>query len=411
MTDTGLNMLGAYGDWAASLAAAGPGSHSLRNPRWTTVESWKAAARAELARLLCRPRDATGHDITVRDIQVHRAGEHGGVAIEEISWQLPYGPRTEAILLKPRGAVGRLPGVLALHDHGGNKYFGRRKITRTTAPLHPMMEGHQGQYYGGVAWANELALQGFVVLVHDTFPFGSRRILARDIPPYAVERVMGDPESAREVEPEDLTALEPVRRYEVSPGEPGAEINAYNAFAAQHENIVAKSLFSAGLTWPGVTLADDAAALSYLASRPDVDENRIGCGGLSGGGMRTVYLAGTDDRIRCAFTAGFMTTWSDFCRSVSYTHTWMVYVPGLPALMDFPEILGLRAPLPSLVIATSEDPLYTLTEVESAGRMLAEAYGKAGAADAFQITIYPGPHKFDLPMQKQAFDWMKRWLG
>ncbi len=411
MTDTGLNMLGAYGGWAAALAGPGPGSLSLRSSRWTSVESWRTAARAEVARLLCRPTDTAGRDIAVRDLQVHRVSEHAGVSIEEISWQLPYGPRTEAVLLKPRGAAGRLPGVLALHDHGGNKYFGRRKITRTAAPLHSMMEDHQRQYYGGVAWANELALQGFVVLVHDTFPFGSRRILARDIPPYAVERLMGDPESAREVEPEDLASTEPVRRYEVSPGEPEAEVNAYNAFAAQHETLVAKSLFSAGVTWPGVTLSEDQAALSYLASRPDVDAKRLGCGGLSGGGMRTVFLAGMDERIRCAFTAGFMTTWSDFCRNVSYTHTWMVYTPGLPALMDFPEILGLRAPLPSLVIATSEDPLYTLTEVQRACGILTEVYGKAGAADAFQFTVYPGPHKFDLPMQKQAFAWMKRWLG
>ena len=124
-----------------------------------------------------------------------------------------------------------------------------------------------------------------------------------------------------------------------------------------------------------------------------------------------MYLAGTDDRIRCAFTAGFMTTWSDFCRSVSYTHTWMIYIPGLPSLMDFPEILGLRAPLPTLVLASREDPLYTLSEVERAGRILAEVYEKAGAADAFGITVHPGPHKFDLPMQEQAFAWMRRWLS
>jgi len=411
MTDTGLNMLGAYGDWAASLAGAGPAPFSLRNPRWTAVESWKTAARAEVARLLCRPRGAEGRDIEVRDVRVHRTSERGGVSIEEISWQLPYGPRTEAVLLKPSGARGRLPGFLALHDHAGNKYFGRRKITRTVEPLHQMMENHQGQYYGGVAWANELALRGFVVLVHDTFPFGSRRILARDLPPYVVERLMGDPEATREMEPEHLASTEPVRRYEVSAGEIDREIIAYNAFAAQHEAVVAKSLFSAGLTWPGVTLCEDLAALSWLASRPDVDADRLGCGGLSGGGMRTVYLAGMDERIRCAFTAGFMTTWRDFCRNVSYTHTWMAYTPGLPALMDFPELLGLRAPLPSLVIATSEDPLYTLAEVQRAGKILTEVYQKAGAADAFQITIYPGPHKFDLPMQQQAFAWTKKWLG
>jgi dienelactone hydrolase len=408
---TRLNMLGAYGDWAASRVEAGPGPFSLRNPRWTSVEQWRKAARAELARSLCRPTDDGGGDVAVRDVVVQRSSERDGLSIEEISWQLPWGPRTEAVLLKPSGAGGRLPGVLALHDHAGNKYFGKRKIARTAAPPHPMMERHQGSYYGGVAWANEIARKGFAVLVHDTFPFESRKVLASDLPPCAVERLMSHPEHAREMTPEDLAATEPIRRYDVPAGEPQHAIAAYNAFAGQHETLVAKSLFSAGTSWPGVTLAEDMAALSYLASRPDVDPARLGCGGLSGGGMRTAFLAGTDDRIRCAFTAGFMTTWSDFCRNVSYTHTWMVYAPGLPGLLDFPEILGLRAPLPALVLATTEDPLFTRSETERAGRILGEVYKKAGASDAFRISMYPGPHKFDLPMQEQAFAWMKRWLA
>jgi dienelactone hydrolase len=408
---TRLNMLGAYGEWAASRVEAGPGLFSLRNPRWTSVEQWRNAARAELARSLCRPTDHGGRDVAVRDIVLHRSSERDGVSIEEISWQLPWGPRTEAVLLKPRGAAGRLPGVLALHDHAGNKYFGKRKIARTAAPPHPMMERHQGSYYGGVAWANELARRGFVVLVHDTFPFESRKILGSDLPPYAVERLMSNPEHAREMTPEDLAATQPIRRYDVPADEPEDAIAAYNAFAGQHETLVAKSLFSAGTSWPGVTLAEDMAALSYLASRPDVDPARLGCGGLSGGGMRTAFLAGTDDRIRCAFTAGFMTTWSDFCRNVSYTHTWMVYAPGLPGLLDFPEILGLRAPLPALVLATTEDPLFTRSETERAGRILAEVYAKAGAPDAFQIFFSMGPHKFDLPMQGEAFAWLEKWLA
>jgi dienelactone hydrolase len=408
---TRLNMLGAYGDWAAARAEAGPGPLSLRNPRWTSVDEWRTAARAELSRSLCRPLHENGDDVQVRDVVVHRSTQRDGLSIEELSWQLPWGPRTEAVFLKPTGATGRLPGILALHDHAGNKYFGKRKITRIAVTTHPMMQRHQELYYGGVGWANEIARHGFAVLVHDTFPFESRRVLASDLPPYAVQRLMDNPENARELTPEDLVATEPIRRYDVPAGEPEAAIAAYNAFAGQHETLVAKSLLSAGTTWPGVVLAEDMAALSYLASRPDVDASRLGCGGLSGGGMRTVFLAGSDDRIRCAFTAGFMTTWNDFCRNVSYTHTWMVYAPGLPGLLDYPEILGLRAPLPSLVIATTEDPLFTLSETQRAGRILAEVYAKAGAADAFQISVFPGPHKFDLAMQEKTFAWMKKWLG
>ena len=36
-----------------------------------------------------------------------------------------------------------LPGILAFHDHGGNKYFGTRKITKTGDSQHQLMKEHQ----------------------------------------------------------------------------------------------------------------------------------------------------------------------------------------------------------------------------------------------------------------------------
>jgi len=398
-------MLGAYGAWAAAQLGERPGELSFRAGSWPDVAAWKAKARGALLGLLHVPPAAAA------DVQIHGSGVHEGVEVEELSWQLPWGPRTKAFFLKPRGACGKLPGVLAFHDHGGDKHFGRRKIVRTGPADHALAVAHQEEYYGGVGWANELARRGFGVLVPDVFPFDSRRILVSDVPPLVVHRLTSPPLEVRELTPEDLAAHGSSASMDVAADEPPAQIAAYNAFAAQHEAVVAKSLFCAGLTWPGVMVAEDRAALDYLVSRPDVDSGRIGCGGLSGGGLRTVFLGGLDDRIRCAVCAGMMTTWRDYLLRTSYTHTWMIYVPGLPPLLDFPEILGLRVPLPSLVLATTEDPLFTLTETERAAGMLTEIYGKAGAGDRFLFKLHRGPHKLDLPMQSEAFEWFEKWLS
>lgn len=193
------------------------------------------------------------------------------------------------------------------------KYFGKQKIIHRNRYSHPAVLSHQHEYYGGTAWANKLARRGYGVLVHDVS-------------------------------------------------------------AAQHENIIAKALFSAGPS----------------------------CGGL-----RTDYAAGLDSRIRCSVTAGFMTAWKDF---LLHKYTWMIYIPLLPKLMDFPDILGMHAPLPVLVCATSEDPLFTFEEVRKAGRKLKESYKKAGASESFKFSIHEGPHKFDLPMQEEGFAWFDRWL-
>jgi len=373
-------MLGAYGSWAALLADH-PASLSFRREEWTGVETWRPVARQRLLERLALPASGATPEVTV-----HRRATYDGLHVENLSWQLPYGPPTEAILLKPAGAAGKLPGVLALHDHAGNKYFGKRKIARTGVGGPPLMLAHQAEYYGGVAWANEIARRGYVVLVPDAFAFASRRIRVEDVPE-AIQAGCTDPASETET-----------------------EIAAYNQWAAGHESIVAKSLFCGGTTWPGVFVGEDQRALDVLCARQDVDAERVGCGGLSGGGLRTVYLGGIDSRLRCTVCVGMMTTWRDLLLHKSHTHTWMVYIPLLPTELDYPEILGLRVPLPTMVLNNLDDHLFTLSEMERADRILQEVYAKAGAGRRYQSRFFPGPHKFDLEMQAVAFDWFDRWL-
>lgn len=402
------NMVGSYGPWAAESAANWERGLSYLNPVWDEIDRWREAARSKVYELLAGPR--IGPEVS-KGVRVIRRYSFDGLDIEELTWQLPYGPETEAIFLKPEGSEGPLPGILALHDHAGVKYFGKQKILRTSANLHPFIEQHQNLYYGGVAWANALARRGYGVLVHDVFPFESRKITASELPGHVVRRMMSAPNEVAELTPEDLREKSSViTDYEVDEQERSDRIEAYNAFAARHEDIIAKSLLSAGYTWPGVFVAEDRAALDILCGRPDIDSRRIGCCGLSLGGLRSDYLAGLDDRIRCSATVGFMTTWRDFILNSCYTHTWMVYVPLLSRYMDFPEVLGMRAPLPALVLATEEDPLFSTEEVKRALNTLEKIYKKAGSPEHFSRAIHPGPHQFDRAMQTQAFEWLDRHL-
>ena len=169
-------MIGAYGEWAAQTMQD-QSRLSFRQPMFGNVDAWRPVARARFRELLLGPGGAS----TPLPVVQHHL-EFDGLSIEHLQWQLSYGPPTEALVLKPAGATGRLPGIVGLHDHGGNKYFGLRKITRMSNDPHPAMLRHQAQYYGGAAWANELARRGYVVLVHDTFAFGSRRMRLADLP-------------------------------------------------------------------------------------------------------------------------------------------------------------------------------------------------------------------------------------
>ncbi|MCC6510743.1 MAG: hypothetical protein IT423_16685 [Pirellulaceae bacterium] len=375
------NMIGGYGPWAANIVGDKPARLSYRQPQFQDIQQWRMQARSRLLDCLMQP----DHQ-PIADVQVEQVGTVDGVAAERVSWQLPYGPRTQAMLLKPEKARGRLPAVLALHDHGGNKYFGYEKITRGATPQHPLMVKHQQHYYGGQAWANTLAKRGYVVLVHDTYAFASRRVLMKDVAEAARKKVPPVDDDSE------------------------ASIEIYNRFASEHEHLMAKSLLCAGTTWPGVFTSEDQRALDYLCSRDDVDDQRVGCAGLSGGGLRTVYLGGLDDRIRCACCVGMMSTWRDYLLHKCHTHTWMIYIPSLPRDLDYPEILGLRAPLPTLVLNNTHDQLFTVPEMERADNILKEVFTKANSVEKYRCSFHPGPHKFDQAMQTEAFDWFDKWL-
>ena len=184
-----------------------------RHPSFDATEDslleWRTTARETFTDALLMPALPALRAAAVGSVEVARSYEHDGVRIEELSWQLPYGPRTQALFLTPTGVVepGSLPALLALHCHGGQKVFGLEKITVRKRPLaltvrskpvlanivvclryrnaavfclqvtdqpqHPAMAQHQATYYGGRAWANEMARRGYAVLVHDAFPFGA----------------------------------------------------------------------------------------------------------------------------------------------------------------------------------------------------------------------------------------------
>ena len=379
------SLIGAYGPWAASLLPVQP-PLSFRNPKWGKIDAWRKEALEKTRELVSAPAKPALPKVTVK-----KKYTYDGLEIEELSWQLPYGRPTEAVLLKPAGATRPLPGILGLHDHAGMKYFGLRKIVKTSDDQHPILKEHQETDYGGRAWANEIAKQGHVVLVHDTYAFGSRRVYYEDTKGLNWGAVSTEGKSDADPEKSE-------------------HIRTYNAWSSEHEHVMSKSLFSAGTTWPGVFLMEDQVALDILAARKEVDANRLGCGGLSGGGLRTVYLAGLDPRIKCAVCVGFMTTWKDLILNKSFNHTWMTYTPLLPKYLDFPEILGLRVPLPTLVLNNNQDELYTLPEMKQADAILTEVFKKAGASDKYKASFYDGPHKFDADMQKEAFEWFRKWL-
>lgn len=185
---------------------------------------------------------------------------------------------------------------------------------------------------------------------------------------------------------------------------------AINRVCSFYEHLTAKNLIAAGATWPGLHTWDDRRTVDYLVSRPDVDPERIGCAGLSIGGLRTAHLIAADPRIKAASITGWMTEFAYQHRNHLRNHTWMIFIPGLYGSMDFPDIASLHAPGALLVQQCSQDRLYPLEAMQAAVNKLARIYQKAAIPERFRGTFHDEPHAFKPHMQDETFEWFDRWL-
>jgi dienelactone hydrolase len=189
-------------------------------------------------------------------------------------------------------------------------------------------------------------------------------------------------------------------------------IAAFNRRAGESEQLVGRSIESAGFTWPGVMFWDDIRTLDYLARRPEVDPGRIGCVGLSVGAVRSLHLAALDDRIKAAVVVGWMTSFpAQLERHVRNTIGFTKLVPGLYRHLDYPDVGSLAMPTPMLVINGGKDALFEPSGVRASFEKLAACYRKAGVPDRIETRLYDTPHEFNREMQAEAWGFLQKHLG
>ena len=358
---------------------------SFLSGRWADHEQWRAMAKARVFELFGyfpgeAPLDAETVCITKRN----------GYTQHEVRFNTAKHVRVSGSLLIPTEGKGPYPAVVALHDHGGFYYYGREKILESDGEPEALSEFKQ-QAYKGRSWASELVRRGYVVLAIDAFYFGTRRPDLNSM----------SNDTRRRFSLDELDGIEPgTKEY----------IGTYNLLCGRLEALFMKHILAAGTTWAGALFHDDRRSVDYLLTRAEVDADRVGCCGLSLGGIRSVMLAGLDGRIKASAAAGWMTTFDSLLFDRLRDHTYMLYVPRLAEYMDLPDVASLSAPNAMLVQQCLRDELYQPKGMRDACDKLEKIYGKLGIPERFKGSFYDNGHEFNLQMQQEAFQWLDRWL-
>jgi cephalosporin-C deacetylase-like acetyl esterase len=163
---------------------------------------------------------------------------------------------------------------------------------------------------------------------------------------------------------------------------------------------------------------DGIRALDYLLSRPEVDSNRIGCTGQSGGATMTMYLCALEPRIHAAVEVDGN---SENLAGPNYEPPGSVadaeqnLVGSLAVGLDRGDLLWAFAPKPLLLCYTPEDAGTTYSPVyreatEDIYAELQEVYGLLGAKEKVGLFASPMPHGFDFFNRRATYEWFNRWL-
>ena len=165
-----------------------------------------------------------------------------------------------------------------------------------------------------------------------------------------------------------------------------------------------------GYTPGGVEAWNSVRALDYLQSRPEVDGDRIGMTGRSGGGAYTWITAAIDERVKVAVPVAGMTDLQNYvvdgcvtghcdCMFTVNTYRW-----------DYAKVAALLAPRPLLFSNTDKDTIFPLDGVQRTHRAVAAIYKLHNAADKLGLLITEGPHKDTQELQVPAIRWFNRFL-
>ena len=154
---------------------------------------------------------------------------------------------------------------------------------------------------------------------------------------------------------------------------------------------------------------DGMRAIDYLVSRPEVDPDRIGATGCSGGGTQTTYIAALDPRIKVAAVACYMNSFRTlFSGSIGDSEQ---STPGfLAAGLDQTDYVELFAPKPWLITSTEQD-FFTPAGARQVFEEAKSWYRLYDAEDRVKWVVGPGGHGTPLVVREAIYDWMLKWLA
>lgn len=255
-------------------------------------------------------------------------------------------------LLRPKEIKQNLPAVIAIHGHG---YGSKEAVGLNPDGTLKTDEGYHKNF------AIKLVEQGMIVVVPELIGFGDRKLQA--------DQDKGLP----------------------------TDNSCY---------MIASQLLLLGKTIAGLRIEECMSVIDLIQTLPEVDQTKIGCMGISGGGLVASYLSAVDERIKATVISGYTNTFH--ASIMARRHCLDNYIPGILLEAEMPDLIGLIAPRPLFIEAGKADHLFPVKNVEQAIERLTYIYERFKAEASLYYHIFEGGHEIN---GTESIKWLTKQLS
>jgi dienelactone hydrolase len=316
-----------------------------------SLAEWKKR-RAEVKRVVIASLGEMPARPAASQVRIVNTEQKDGYRLEKFVFHNGVDSEVPGYIAIPDQRAGRLPAILTMHGHGSSKenMFGQQPTSQYVSEL--------------------LARRGYVVLGIDNYFNGERKGTG-----------------------------------------PAGPMETMARGSDQEMSLFKLNLWLGRTLW-GMMLRDEQMALDYLASRPEVDPNRIGAQGMSMGSTRSWWLAAIDDRIKAVVGVACFTRYEDLIATRNLrAHGIYYFVPGILRHFDSEGIMALIAPRPFLALTGDRDAGSPPSGMKNLEEALARVYAVHDKPAQFRSIVYPETgHVYTDQMKERMVEWFDRYL-
>jgi sugar lactone lactonase YvrE len=176
------------------------------------------------------------------------------------------------------------------------------------------------------------------------------------------------------------------------------------ALGEYHGDMTAATLLPLGTPLSGLQVYENMRAVDYLLTRPEVDGDRLGITGASGGGNQTMYAGAWDKRFKCVVPVCSVGNYQ------AYLQTACCMCEVVPGALKFTEewgVLALTAPRALMVVNATKDGIqFSVGEAKKSLALTGPVFKLFGKPDNLKHAIFEGPHDYSKPMREAMYGFM-----